>query len=210
MDTPTLSYYVRNAKEVAARYESVVNGLAPHFEQAFASGARVLDLGCGSGRDMAYLHKLGRHVYGLDATPQLVELAQEAHPELRGRVVHGVLPGAAIPFGGAFDGVLCSAVLMHIPLDQLGEAATFIKRCMRPGGHLLYSVPSKREDARTGDCRDAQGRLFVPDAAHRLLKHFERHDFTLVQRWSNEDSLGRDGVAWASVLMQLGTGAMHP
>jgi SAM-dependent methyltransferase len=50
----------------------------------------VLDIGCGSGRDLAALHKLCFQPYGLDGTPELVELAQQLHPELRGRVVQGV------------------------------------------------------------------------------------------------------------------------
>jgi cyclopropane fatty-acyl-phospholipid synthase-like methyltransferase len=55
MDAQTLQYYARSAETVASRYESIVNGLAEHFETAFAPGSRVLDLGCGSGRDMALL-----------------------------------------------------------------------------------------------------------------------------------------------------------
>ena len=185
MDSQTLSYYARNAGKVAERYESVVNGLAQHFEQAFAPGARVLDVGCGSGRDLALLHKLGRDVYGLDATSELVALSQDTHPELRGRVVHGVLPDALIPFGGSFDGVLCSAVLMHIAVVQLPVAVAFIERCLRPGGRLLYSVPCKRADVVAADYRDAEGRLFVPDPADRLLKLFESHGFALIERWTN-------------------------
>lgn len=203
MDFQTVDYYSKNATSVAKRYESIVNGLAVHFGRAFAAGSRVLDIGCGSGRDMAYLQVLGMHANGLDATPELVELAQELHPELKGRIACGALPDAPVPFGGGFDGVLCSAVLMHIPQEHQEAAVAFIKRCMRVEGQLLYSVPSKRLDVAQASQRDAAGRLFIPDSQGRLQGLFEAEGFSLIAQWDNADSLGRDEVAWTSVLMRL-------
>lgn len=203
MDPQTIDYYAKNATAIADRYESIENGLAVHFELAFENGSRVLDIGCGSGRDMAYMGRLGKDVYGIDATPELVERAQELHPELMGRIVHGALPGASLPFGGGFDGVLCSAVLMHIPLEHLTGAAAFIKRCLQPGGRLMYSVPSKRIDVAEASQRDAAGRLFITDSHARLQEIFVGEGFSLLEQWTNADSLGRDGVEWVSVLMRL-------
>jgi SAM-dependent methyltransferase len=202
MDSQTVSYYSQNAKLIVDRYESIVNGLAEHFEQAFPIGSRVLDIGCGSGRDLAYLQNSGRDVYGLDATPELVELAQSLHPELKGRIECESIPGAAVPFGGAFDGVLCSAVLMHIAWEHQPAAVEFIKGCLKPGGKLLYSVPGKRLDATATGQRDSHGRLFIPDSAERYRTLLENRGFKLFKQWTNADSLGRDEVEWASVLMQ--------
>lgn len=203
MDLQTITYYARNATTIADRYESIVNGLAEHFDQAFTTGPRVLDIGCGSGRDMAYMKRLGKDVFGIDATSELVECAQGLHPELKGRIVHGAIPGASVPFGGGFDGVLCSGVLMHIPLDHLKDAAAFIKRCLQPGGRLLYSVPSRRIDVAQASQRDAAGRLFITDSHARLQEIFIDEGFSLLEQWANADSLGRDGVEWVSVLMRL-------
>jgi len=203
MDLQTVDYYSKNASTVASRYESITNSLSVHFERAFATNARVLDIGCGSGRDMAYLHSLGRQAFGIDATPEFVEIAQKLHPELQGRIACGSLPEAKTPFGGAFDGVLCSAVLMHLPSEELPDAVAFIKRCMRVGGHLLYSVPSKRLDVIGKSLRDAAGRLFIPDTQGRLHSLLAAAGFTLIDSWSNTDSLGRDEVEWISALLRL-------
>ena len=200
---PTLDYYRTHAAQVAARYESIVSGMAAHFEQVFPIGSRVLDVGCGSGRDMALLRAMGRDAYGIDASEPLTALAQQYHPDLAGRVTLGTLPDSPVPFGGQFDGVLCSAVLMHIPLAQQPAAIDFVRRCLKPGGTFLYSVPIRREDAVAGDQRDAAGRLFVPDVAGRLRSMCEQHGFVWIAEWVNADSLGRDGVEWVSVHMAL-------
>jgi SAM-dependent methyltransferase len=202
MDTETVNYYSANAQEVAARYESIVNSLSKSFEDAFEPKSKLLDIGCGSGRDLAHLASLGHDCFGIDATPEFVALSQSIHPELFGRVLHAALPDFESPFGGKFDGILCSAVLMHIPESQLLSAASSIRRCLKKNGRLLYSVPSKRSDVVERN-RDTNGRLFIPDPSNRLQLIFERIGFSLISKWSNADSLGRDSVEWVSVLMEL-------
>jgi len=202
MDLATVNYYSKNAHLVAERYESIVNGLAESFNTAFPAHSKLLDIGCGSGRDLALLTSSGHDCYGIDATPEFVMLSQRIHPELRGRVTQAALPDFEPPFGGSFDGILCSAVLMHIPEHQLVLSARAIEQCLKKHGRLLYSVPSKRLDVGTEN-RDANGRLFIPDQSDRLQTIFESLGFQLISKWENSDSLGRDSVAWISVLMEL-------
>jgi SAM-dependent methyltransferase len=206
MDTQTLNYYSANATDVAHRYEATSSPLAGRFASSFEAGGRVLDLGCGSGRDMAELRRQGFDPYGMDGTPAFVQIAQELHSELRGKVVHGVLPDFQVPFGGQFDGVLCSAVLMHIDATELFNAALAIKRSLKVNGRLLISIPSQRPDVATNE-RDAAGRLFkaYPPGYLRLI--FERLGFGLVGQWTNKDSMCRQGVEWISLLFQLRSSA---
>lgn len=202
MDIATVAYYAKNAQKVADRYEAIVSNLSENFEEAFRSNSRILDIGCGSGRDLALLAKMGHDPYGIDATFEFVEIAQRLHPELTGRIIQSTLPNFEPPFGGKFDGVLCSAVLMHLPLEELDAAATCIKQCLKQNGRLLYSVPSKRLEIGS-EQRDPDGRLFNPDESDRLQLIFERLDFKFLSKWEDEDSLGRSHVAWKSVLMEL-------
>ena len=202
MDKPTLDYYALHASEVAQRYEVSPSPLAHRFAESFSSGGRILDIGCGSGRDLAQLHKQGFQPYGVDGTEEFVQLAQMLHPELKGRVVQGLLPDLPTPFGGEFDGVLCCAVLMHIDSTELFNAALSIKRCLKVNGRLLISVPSQRSDTGEGE-RDANGRLFktYPSAYLRLI--FERLGFSLIGEWCNSDAMTRQGIEWVSLLFQL-------
>jgi 2-polyprenyl-3-methyl-5-hydroxy-6-metoxy-1,4-benzoquinol methylase len=202
MDQSTLKYYSDNAAQVAERYESVVSDLSAHFADSFSKGGRILDIGCGSGRDLAVLHQLGFDCYGVDPTPEFVAIAQRIHPELENRIALGKLPDLQVPFNGNFDGVLCSAVLMHIDIEQLPTTAAAITKCLKHGGRLLYSVPSKRLDVVASN-RDANGRLFIPDQASRLNSLFSDLGFVEIKSWTNSDSMGRDAVEWVSVLLEL-------
>ncbi len=202
MDSLTLDYYSSNANDVAQRYEAAQSSLGSRFSTAFSPRGRVLDVGCGSGRDLAELARQGFQPYGLDGTPEFVQLAQELHPELKGRVINGLLPDFPVPFGGEFDGVLCCAVLMHIDSTELFNAALSIKRCLKVNGRLLISVPTKRSDTEGGE-RDANGRLFktYPPGYLRLI--FERLGFSLIDQWGNSDAMNRQGIEWVSLLFQL-------
>ena len=202
MDQSTLKYYSDNSAQVAERYESVVSDLSDHFAAAFSKGGRILDIGCGSGRDLAVLHKLGFECYGVDPTPEFVDIAQRIHPELENRIELGELPDLKTPFHGDFDGVLCSAVLMHIDIAQLPATVAAIKSCLKLRGRLLYSVPSKRLDVVASN-RDANGRLFIPNQVSRLNLLFSNLGFMEIASWTNSDSMGRESVEWVSVLLEL-------
>ena len=201
MDRATVAFYSANAPTVAARYEAVVSTLTGHFQAAFRPKSKLLNIGFGSGRDLAVLLEKGHDCYGVDPANELVAEAQAYHPELAGRLAQGSLPELLSPFGGAFDGILCSAVLMHIPVELLPMAARSISACLRTEGRLLYSVPCKRLDV-VSDDRDSHGRLFVPDPQDQIQYNFQDLGLKLVSSWTDEDSMGRDAVRWKSLLME--------
>lgn len=113
--------------------EAVLDGLGP--SAAAGAGARILDAGCGSGRNMVALAPRGT-VTGVELASQSLEVA-------RARAVGPVLPGSLdepLPFGdGAFDLALALDVLEHVRDD--GAALRELARVVAPGGRLLVTVP---------------------------------------------------------------------
>lgn len=205
MDLRTSTHYNENAVEIAARYEYVPSPVAGYFALAFAPGARVLDVGAGSGRDMAALLHHGFEPFGVEPCAGFREAALAAHPELSSRLADGALPSLGEPFGGGFDGVLCSAVLMHVPEADLFDAVFALRRVLKPHGRLLMSLPAARADLGPDD-RDVHGRLFKPYTAGYIQLLFERLGFQLIGSWETDDALQRAGTRWTTLLFELRAG----
>ena len=119
-----------------------------------------------------------------------------------GQTEEGSLPELDNPFGGEFDGILCSAVLMHVSRESLFDCAFSFKRLLREGGRLLLSVPKERPDI-NGSSRDTHGRLFEELPANYLQLLFERLGFREIGRWNTVDSIGRQGYTWLTLLYTL-------
>ena len=213
VDPKTLEYYEREAAALAARYEAMAGGVARYFPQAFPEGGRILDLGAGTGRDLAVLHEAGHEVYGIEPAAAMRKVSLERHPELAGRLVAGALP-TELPspddLGGRFDGVLCSAVLQHVPRAMLFESVFAIKGLLADGGRALVSVPAARPGLDAGH-RDDGGRLFTPVTAGELQLLFERAGFVTRDRFEDADALGRAGHTWTTFVFALdGAGDTRP
>lgn len=207
MDPKTAQFYDRHAGDLAVRYESAPSPVERYYPLAFPAGSRVLDVGSGSGRDLAALVKAGFDGHGVEPSDRLRQAAIDAHPELEERLIKGALPEIGIPFGGGFDGILCCAVLMHLPETELFDSALTLRRLLKPQGRMLMSIPTARTDV-GADMRDDGGRLFQPYLPEELQLLFERLGFQLIGRWDTDDVLQRGGMQWVTMLLELRAGGV--
>ena len=72
-------WYIERFRQLAAAGEDIV-GEARLVDAMVARGSRVLDAGCGPGRNAGYLHAVGHGVVGVDVDPALIEAAREDYP----------------------------------------------------------------------------------------------------------------------------------
>ena len=106
--------------------------------------------------------------------------------------------------GGPYDGVLCSAVLMHVPEGELPHAVLSMKVLLKAKGRLLvYVMPSK--PGVSADERDENRRLFRKLAPDFVAQLFGRAGFRLLRAWEEADRLGRPGIVWNGFLFELGS-----
>lgn len=182
MDAPTSQFYDRYIDEGAIRNEAAQSATSAYFERAFKAGGKVLDVGAGSGRDLALLRDMGFDAYGLEPNEAMRAFALRTHPGLAGRLQPGALPAIGSPFGGGFDGIVCSAVLMHIPAADLPRCAASFRLLVKPQGRLLFSVPCLRADLLDGE-RDPDGRFFENHDTEELALHLGKAGFSLIDRW---------------------------
>lgn len=199
MDTLTLNYYEENAASLFDRYELVESGIAAYFQASFPVGGTIVDIGAGSGRDTRKLLELGYDAYGVEPTEAFRNLAQSRHSVLNGRIWPGSLPHLLLPYQA--DGLVCSAVFMHLPENQFFDALLSLRNALKIHGRLLISIPNKRPGINE-DYRDSDKRLFQPIETDRLSLLAERIGFRLVSRWGNPDALHRTGYDWITLLFE--------
>jgi SAM-dependent methyltransferase len=134
---------------------------------------RVLDAGCGSGRNSYYLMTQHVDVYGVDSNASAVAGVREVAIELgrpAGPEHFRVEPLEALTFDSAmFDVVICSAVLHFARDDQHFEAMMReLWRVLQPGGLFFARLASSI--GMESQVRRIQGRRFaLPDGSERYL-----------------------------------------
>jgi ubiquinone/menaquinone biosynthesis C-methylase UbiE len=130
----------------------------------------ALDAACGTGRHARYLHARGHRVIGVDATPEMLDLARRAVPDADFR------PGdlTALPVEtGSVDLVVCALALSHC--EDIARPVSELARVLRPGGHLVISDFHPFQLLLGGNAffLDGKGRAgFVRSFAHTCDEYF--------------------------------------
>ncbi|WP_424216701.1 class I SAM-dependent methyltransferase (plasmid) [Streptomyces sp. BI20] len=198
----TAGYGGEAAARLVEQYESV--GLAdvhPHLLPLLPdSGARVLDIGSGSGRDAAALTERGHRVVAVEPTAELRALARARHPDRPGRPpvtwVDDALPALpALRERGEtdFDLVLVTAVWMHLAPAERALALPVVAGLLAPGGLLSLTV-------RHGPVPTGRHMFEVPDEEVRTAA--AELGLTPVHLGSRGDLHGRDGVHWSELVFR--------
>lgn len=105
-------------------------------------GARIADLGCGSGVFTNILEQRGYRCTGVDLSPTLIRIAREKFPGIE--FIEGDIE--RLPFADAsFDGVLLAGVVHHF--TERSNCVAEIKRILRPGGKFVAFDPNRMNPA---------------------------------------------------------------
>lgn len=122
-------------------------------------GMRILDAGCGGGRNLVYLRKEGYDVWGVDQDPNAIKA-------MGGGDRFQVAPIEKMPFESAqFDVVLSSAVLHFAQNNAHFDAMLHeMWRVLAPGGLLFCRLASA-----IGMAQLTTGRCRLPDGSERFL-----------------------------------------
>ena len=188
----SISFYDDNAQTFFDRSvgADMAQGYAT-FTGLLAPGARVLDAGCGSGRDTLAFTRLGFEVTAMEASPKLAALAR----------LHTGLPVEVLTFDQvewreAFEGVWACASLLHVPRSGLAEAVRRLRDALVPGGVLWMSFKHGTEE------RTVEGRHFTDldeDGADALLAEVGGLEL-LWNKVTGDVRPGREHERWLSLL----------
>lgn len=162
MDKATRDFYASHAQRYAQTGSEAPSPRLMAFLDRLPPGARILELGAGSGRDAAVMLARGFDIDPTDGSP---ELADQAMARL-GRPVR-IMTFDALDADSAYDGVWACASLLHAPAAELTGILSAIHRAMRPGALFVASFK-----AGNGEGRDGFGRYFNYPNSETLVQHF--------------------------------------
>jgi hypothetical protein len=205
MDSETIQAYNNYSKIFFAKYSESEEGISRHFSSSFPDPCSILDIGSASGKDLKILSEQGHNVLGVEPSQELVKLSLSKYPDLDGKIKCDQLPGLE-SMTRKFDGILCSAVLMHIPHIQLFDSIVSIKNHLNENGKLLISIPHNYPGIDEGTSRDKLGRLYNGLTANQIILLFERIGFKLIEKWEDKRYFDGKEFAWISILLKLESG----
>jgi SAM-dependent methyltransferase len=175
----TLAHYAQEAESFwqGTRDHDVSQNLDALLDAIPGSGPfRILDFGCGPGRDLRALLERGHEPVGLDGAEPFVRMAREfAGVEVWQQDFLALsLPDAA------FDGVFANASLFHVPRREVPRVLRELHAALRPGGVLFASNPRGENQegwngSRYGAYHDLESwtRLAL-DAGFEAVRHYYR------------------------------------
>ncbi|MDE0451120.1 MAG: class I SAM-dependent methyltransferase [Gammaproteobacteria bacterium] len=155
----TRDYYERNAEEY---FSATAKGKTSSAYQLFLDGlpknARILDAGCGSGRDTAFFLRRGYDVSAFDASVALCRLSTSLT-----RVSTRQLRFQELDEIEEYDGVWASASLLHVPRVELPDCVSRLIRALKPGGVMYMSFKHG-----SGERFAPEGRFFADQTSGGL------------------------------------------
>lgn len=188
----TIDAYERSAKECVARWSKRRHRRPPllvEWLQCLPADARLLDLGCGGGRDAGDLGRRGYRVVGLDRTSALLLAGRHRFPTLS--LVRADLRD--LPFQAmSFDGLWAAASLMHLPKPVARRILAELFKLVRPGGLFAATVTYGLKSRLVSDGW-LPGRYFARWRKDELARAVHRAGWTILelQVISNRERKGR-------------------
>ncbi|MGK9156305.1 class I SAM-dependent methyltransferase [Acinetobacter radioresistens] len=187
----TIDYYNKHAEEfTASTFEVDMESLYQPFLAELPEGARILDVGCGPGRDTLAFKKKGYQVDAIDYSEELVKKATQ----LTGIPVR-LQSFYEIYADQAYDGIWACASLLHCERTRLKEVIGKLLSALKPNGMLYMSFKYGNGD------RQKDGRQFTDldeVQAKALLGQFDR--VQQIQQWITIDQRPERQEKWLNLI----------
>lgn len=187
----TIDYYNNSADDFAeATLHVDMAGLYQPFLTELPKTARILDVGCGAGRDTLAFKNIGYEVDAIDYSEELVKKATQ----LTGVRVQ-LMSFYEIDDHEVYDGIWACASLLHCERDRLAEVMGQLIIALKPNGVIYMSFKYGDSD------RDKDGRKFTDldeIQADALLEQFD--NVQQIKQWVTLDQRPDRQEKWLNLL----------
>lgn len=190
----TIAFYDADPQAYAnGTLSSDLSHLYPAFLERVVDGGRILDAGCGAGRDIVQFFLKGYQVDAFDASVGLARLAGK----LTGVDVEVTRFEDWVSRPRRYDGIWCFASLLHVDRVDLTKVLSSLALSLRPGAPIFASFKWGERDT-----FDVRGRQFTNFTSATLGETFEAvSELTGVEVWGEEGPTALDDATrWLYVM----------
>lgn len=188
-----IEYYNQNADSF---FEGSVNADMSYERNKFIAllpaDGKILDAGCGSGRDSKVFLEKGFDVIAFDASE---EMCKRASAYIGQKVIRMLFQD--VLYKDEFDGIWASASLLHVPMDDLLSILMKMKDALKSGGVMYASF-------KYGDGTKLRGeRKFSDFNEKSIIPLFENAGFSIIyNEVGNDNRPGREAEMWVNVIVK--------
>lgn len=195
MKDKTLNYYNENAKEYFETTKILkTTEIYKEFLDSVKSSGKILDLGCGSGRDSLYFKNAGYNVISVDGS---VELAKEAEKLINQEVIVSIFED--LQLNEKFDGIWACASLLHIKRENIEDVLRSLANNLKEGA--VFYLSFKHGDNEYIDDRGRYFNCYTEESFKDMIDDIK--EFSVNSIYNTGDTLGgRDNLIWLNILLQ--------
>ena len=189
------NYYESNAERYAA--ETISADMSEQYQRflpLLKKGAKILDVGSGSGRDACYFQKQGYQATALEPSKNL---CREIRKVFSGEIVCSDIQNYRP--AERYDGIWACASLIHLQEEEVLQFFERIDRYLNDDGIVYISGKNGIQSGKAGD-----GRYFLEFTEQLVEKILTvNKQLKLEQLWYTEDVSGRRGFWWMNVIFSV-------
>lgn len=191
MKNKTIDYYNNNAEEYSNTTLYLdLKEKYNKFTKNIKFGGKILDVGCGSGRDLIAFKSLGYDVIGIDASTKLVEIAKK---NFKADVF--IKEFNDIEWKQEFDGVWCMASLLHLQKEELISILNKLSISMKEGASFYASF--KNGNGESFDDKDRFFSYYNKQELEKILIESKLFKDIIIEY--AVDKLGRTDTQWLDI-----------
>ncbi len=189
----TLAYYDKNADQYLNQTLFLdLSGLYKEFEAYVTKRGRILDAGCGVGRDTRYFIEHGYTVISFDASKEMVRKCNE-YP-------HAFCLNISfedLNFNEEFDGIWCCGSLLHLTSEEGKEAIRRLTTSLKVQGVMFVSLKKGKGN------EESEGRFFQYYNESSVVELY-KGDLRLevVRMWVNKSLVPEEKHDWLTFLLR--------
>jgi len=176
----TIKFYDKNIEEYTKNTVKLQDkNVLKKFVAYLPKKARILDLGCGFGRDCKFFIKKGFDTYGVDFSSEMIRKAKKYAKSAK----FFVMDMRKLSFENEFfSGIWCSAALLHLKKKDAVKALQEIKRVLKKGGLLYLSLKSGKGEKIVKDKRyKGASKFYAYYSKKEITDLLKKNNFKIIE-----------------------------